>query len=432
MRLGANKMDAKKVLFYGGIATLFLLSALVFVFNGARSIGIFKVNFFKDFYFRWQECAYTLHGINPIDTLYGKAPVNAEIGQLPDMAGTIPWGYTMGNLFVFGFLPYKAAVVLGVILFASITVYTFIRIYIYARTKCSRLYSAIATLLIFFNPIWVYTFGFGNMGGICCCMILLAIFNMEKHPYLSGALFAFAMLKPQLTALFFISLFLQKRWKTLFSAIGIVSFFWALTSVITKTSPIKMLFETGKQGMETYQDGNFGIFYILYAADVTSKRTSVILSAILGVCVVLIFSAIILKNERLKNNLLFFYSVPAVASTFWFYKQPHDLIIIFILALATLEFVFRDGATMRKYIFFSTSAFVYGLSDIPGRILALIAATKLGYNWEKEVAWLSSINSIGMYIIWLIWFLMLWLMQVDNKLSRHIQKVLKKVKIHGV
>ena len=62
-----------------------------------------------DAHWRWQECAYVLHRINPFDVMQGTILPIESIGALNAEGGTVPWAYVLGNLINPGFLPYEIA-----------------------------------------------------------------------------------------------------------------------------------------------------------------------------------------------------------------------------------------------------------------------------------------------------------------------------------
>jgi len=364
---------------------------------------------FRDFRWRWQECAYTLRGINPMDVVKGVVPVNDAIGALPPNAGTVPWGYALGNVLTFGFLPYSYAKIIGMLTFPLLCLiagfYTFKYV---SRSTGNRLFGVLAALLIPCVPTWVGSFGLGNGGATLSCLLLLMVLFVDQKPYLAGVLLGVATIKPQLAGIFYLSLLMQKRVKTLITASSLVAVSWLVAALLTDSSPLAMLLETNAQGMnpETYRNTNFGIVGLFMGyigkAGCLPRHYALALSALFGVAFVITLSVLALKNPALRNNTLFFYAIPAVASTFWFYKQPHDFCIIFILAIAFLQTVATLKCTRFSIVLFAAFFGLYARQATYHRYFLLT------------------------YFFWMAWLLLLYSLYAQYPLSRRIQKLMVK------
>ena len=289
------------------------------------------VDFWNDFHLRWQECAYLLHGVNPFDAIEGRVLIDA-IGSVSNFAGTVPWAYVLGQVINPGFLPYSSALPYGIITFvvlaliAVLCLYRYLSDTILSSEKKSMIVVFALILLLPFS--WRDAFYYGNNAGIVCSLTVILMCQLGKRPALSGVLLALIMIKPQMGGIFVLILLFQKRWKTLIIAAALVFIAWVASFIITNTQPFEMLLSMLSQGtgytaeMEAYM----GLFDPL---QYIGMDTIVILGlSILSGIAYFTGYYFYLKKLRLENDKLLIFSGAAITSTFWFYKQPHDLTVL--------------------------------------------------------------------------------------------------------
>ncbi|MBQ2965158.1 MAG: DUF2029 domain-containing protein [Clostridia bacterium] len=271
----------------------------------------------------WKICRYTLEGLNPYP-LIGQPAAIESIGAIPAAFSTVPWSCVFGSAFYAGFLPLEAArAYVFVMHFVAVAVLLLV---IYNKYKGVLSKKQLAVLLLV-PPVhfsFMYSLHFGNAGGIICCMLMTAFLIGKKHSYIAGVLLGFAMMKPQIAAIICLVFLFEKRFKTLFTAAGIVIAGWAATSLATAVNPIDLLkytLESGTAASTQY----LGLLNNLKYFGVSS--TLILLMNVAIGCVYTLGLYIYLKKRARVDSVFIF--VPAcIASVFWIYKNGTDYMIL--------------------------------------------------------------------------------------------------------
>lgn len=284
---------------------------------------------------RWQECAYVLHGLYPFAVMRGEAPVLPVVGMLDAATGgTVPWAYLLGNLMNPGFLPYAAVRVwiLALDLVLALAAAWALRGYLLRSGHCTDpAVAALAGALVLAPSMWANAVLFGNQSGIVCCCLVLMLCAIDRHPVLAGVLLAFAMCKPQIAFIFLLPVVCRRRWRTAATAAGVVLAAWAAAAALTVTPPMTMLWDMLDQGLG-YTSSYFGLFNFLLGF---GAPTSVVLALdIVAGMAVFAAGALALRRRGLWGDWLAWFSLAAVVSVLWFYKQNHDYIILLLPAAA--------------------------------------------------------------------------------------------------
>ncbi len=295
------------------------------------------IYFYGDFHLRWQENAYLLNGINPFDAMQGKVVIDS-IGPLFPQAGTVPWTFVLGNVLSPGFLPYSIALPYGIAVFAVLFLIAAKELYSYLvrhnyLSDDKYLYIILACSIVL-PSVWRNTFFFGNNAGIVFLLAVIVLCNLDRHPILSGALLGLMTIKPQLSGVIFILLILKRKWTPLLIACGITIAAWITSFIATQTEPFEMalaMLSLGS-GLPSELGAYMGLFDPLRFLDVSTVLI-LLLSLLSGIIFFVIFW-FLAKKKGLDNDLLILFSGAAIASSFWFYKQPHDLIILAIPGIA--------------------------------------------------------------------------------------------------
>ncbi|MBE6617233.1 MAG: DUF2029 domain-containing protein [Ruminococcaceae bacterium] len=307
---------------------LFSLSALTCLFLYYYIGGYGKY----DITGHWRICKYTLEGYNPY-LLTGLDPVIESVGTIPHGFSTVPWGCVFGSIFYGGFLPLEWAVVYVYVLH-FLTVAVLIGVLL---KKFAHIFQSSTAIILFFIPLshfsFMYSVHYGNAGAIICCLLIIALLIYEDNPWLAGILFGLSLMKPQISAIFCLVFLFKKQWKVLLVSFSIVFSGWGATALITKTNPLTLLLQTFDKG--TASGGQYlGLFNNLKYFGIDSKII-LMMNMVVGICFVTILYYHILNKSLQTNNSLFCFVPACIASTFWFYKNGTDYMI---LAFATLFF----------------------------------------------------------------------------------------------
>lgn len=298
---------------------------------------------FVDFRARWQESAYLFRGINPFDALSGKVIID-EIGTIdPDMV-TVPWAWILGSIISPGFIKYEYARIWGTFCFLLLATITSIIAYRYLentlewKTGDEKKKWCIAVWCIVFSQYcWVWSFMCGNHGALACCFIVMAVCIYREHPYVAGIMMTFAMIKPQVAALFFITFFIIKQYRVIITAAIAGTLTMLMVCMITGSDIFLLLKQTA--GVGTNLDSVFfGLFNMLKYFDISTSFI-LALDIIVGVCYLLIHT--LQTKKCVGDNDLYIFVGATIASTFWFYKQSHDYVILIIPCIVLLKEIYE-------------------------------------------------------------------------------------------
>lgn len=365
-------------------ALLFLAASLAL---SAGNVLRFVVSYslpMNDALWRWQECAYVLHGFNPFDIMQGTEPVIPYIGDLAPSGGTVPWAYVLGNVFNPGWCSFETVRLYLTTLYATLPVLCAMCLYTYLlehRWTASRTKALAACLLVFAPSLWANAVFFGNQSGIICCLIVLALFLLRDHEVWAGILLALAMCKPQIAAVFFLPLLVRGKWKTILTSASLVLAAWFLSVRMTRTGPFEMLLQMLSQGLgytNSYYS-YYGLFNILLQFGVSS-RVVLVLDILFAVLVFALLARVMFR-EGLQDDWLAWFALISVLSTCWFYKQSHDYVI---LMLACVVIFTLDRVPLRAYLsmfIINGQLLSQGIPMLAGRLLGMEKARS--YPWGK-------------------------------------------------
>lgn len=283
---------------------------------------------FCDGRWRYQECAYTLSGINPFDIISGQLPPVSSIGALPNYVGTVPWALTLGNAFAPSCIPWNMAFAYSVLLTLALAVIAWRCVYGYIAEQgivCDGWSRALCASAIFIMPYWVASVGFGNHATPIFFLIVIAITQYRKHDYLCAILLALAMCKPQMTLPFFVPILMERRWRLLFTSVGIVLAGWVIAVVRTGTEPLEMLSQL-QEITSHYSGAGFLSFLTFFGVSPSMARV-----ASFGASLVLIAGMWgYFRLRKIRPEPLALFSLMAVISVIWTYKQMHDWMVMAI------------------------------------------------------------------------------------------------------
>lgn len=284
---------------------------------------------FLDQNLRWAECRYLLAGINPMDAVHGLVSAPQPEMRLPWIAGAFPWAYLLGVPMSFALFPRLAARALTLVLFVCLTAallpagYRFV----FSRTG-SRPLAAWAAFFLLASEALYQGFLHGNYGALCGLLLIAAVCTASRRPVLSGVCLLFASTKPQLAALFYLALLIDRRWKpVLIGGFGALCA-WGAAAALCHTSPLAMLYETFAQSTGNFADtSSFGLF-----TNSLPRTAGMSLSMILCTLGLLLACCWLRrKRESLPHWRLFYYSLPAVFSVCWTYCNTPDHTVLYLL-----------------------------------------------------------------------------------------------------
>ncbi len=310
---------------------IFLIAALMLCLGVCILLYFYLNGYTKwDITGHWRICKYAIEGYNPY-MLIGQPAAVESIGKIPEAFSTVPWSCIFGSVFYAGFLPLEAAYVYIYVMHFVALAALLIVFYKKFKDDFTTKHLIVMMLIPLVHFSFMYSLHFGNAGGIICSLLMIAFLISEKHPYIAGILLGFAMMKPQISAIICLVYLLNKQFKTLFTAAGIVVAGWAATCIATSTNPVDLLIQTLNSGTAASTQ-YLGLLNNLKYFNVDSKIILLINVAI-G-CVYTIGLYFYLKKHSVTGAGSYFVYVPAcIASTFWIYKNGTDYMIIAFAAL---------------------------------------------------------------------------------------------------
>lgn len=303
-----------------------------------------------DGYYRWQESACVLAGVDPVAAALGQADIDPEIGALnPQTIGNVPWTYLLSNLFYPGFLPYKTAMYVSKVVFLLLLALTLHRLiaYLKRRFACTKTERWLCVGLLFCSYMWFATLRLGNLAAFTALSaILLMTFDHERHPVLAGVLYALLAMKPQNAGPFLLYFLLKKRFKAIGVAAGIIIACTAAASILTGT-PVLELILTPYTCCVDYVNVDNYIYYGLLDPLVSTFDLSpgivMPVGVLLGIVAVMAFS---LREKRASEETGI--GLAALLSVCWMYSQPSDMIFLGLSAFACAAALLRLGSGLSR------------------------------------------------------------------------------------
>lgn len=327
-------------LFHNKTLLIVLCSLLVILSVLYMSYGLY-VPSDCDGYYRWQESAYVLRGINPFSVASGATAPQQDIGALHTDGGNMPWTYLLSNVIYPGFLPYRSALIWARFLFVILLFLAIVRVWRLTKKiwGASALQSVALVSVLFASYMWFATLRLGNHAAyIMLLLILLFTFDHRRYWYVSGLLYAFLLMKPQTAALFLLLFLLEKKWKPILFAGGILAVVVLITSVLIKTSPIAMFTDVYRLCVSYEHFDNY-IYYGLLdpLVSVFHIRSAIVLpiGIFLGIGGVIFYWFYFRLSSKPVH-----YAVVSLLSMCWMYIQPSDMIVLGFVGFACLYMLF--------------------------------------------------------------------------------------------
>lgn len=315
------------------VANYFMLSDLQKIWSTAQ-----KPLF--DFRGQWALCAYTLHSIDPYAITGLKTPLIEEIGIIPAIWSTTPWGLILGNFFYPGFLNVGDAAQYFWVLNLLILLITGFVLRNHFRFG--------AIILPAFLGGFLISAYFGNAGAVICCLLILSCLWAEELPILAGVLLSLAMIKPQIALPICFAMLLKKYFKVLVVAALIDFAAWGIAALITNQTPINLLTEF----LSINTGGGVAFAGLFTLAFTENLSLAMGLSMLAGI----LFIWLTFRDEK------FFWACPAcLATTFFAYSFHNEFFILILPALFCIDLAARTDSKifwLSAFAFMSWGVFV--------------------------------------------------------------------------
>lgn len=308
-----------------------------------------------DFSGQWTLCAYALSGVDPYPLIGVKTPFIEEIGTIPLVWSTSPWGLLLGNFFYPGFLESGDAVIYFIILNSFFFPVT-------ADLLARKLNLGLRRLTVFFLTVTAFCGNFfisayfGNAGAVICCLMILVYLYADERPIAAGFMLALAMVKPQVALPLCFALLLRKNFKVLLTAAAVDFAAWGIAALMTNKMPQVLLTEF--LSLDTGGHTVFsGLFTLIFPDE---KWLAMLTSMLAGI----LFIWLTFKDE--KN----FWACPAfLATTFFAYSFHNEFFALTIPALICLQIAARAENSPEKIFWLGAVIF---MASAPYALLLLL------------------------------------------------------------
>lgn len=378
----------------------FIILAINVIMNIAYSVRLFILNGlrFGDYLWIWRENICTIQGLDIIEIIKNDLTINGI--SMPPSSSTMPYARILATLIHPGFLDKESVVIYGFTLYAGTIIVAFIILYKTVKRYIHFDLSCFKVLMcLLFLSSWYLGEGIlsGNNGLFFSMLLIIAVCIVDDHEVTAGILLAFAMIKPQLAGLFYISLLIKKKYKTIFTSFIILIASWAIYLVAVGGNPFTQMIDMLAQSKEKTGDFLwFGIFDFLVDLGV-SGTIVIVCGMLLGICATGVLSVWIIKTKNLDCNLIY-YSIPALFSTVWCYKSPSDLVILILPTILCLFVIEQKEISKVQWMLIITYIFI-----LNGKVFCGLFRRLWGYDWLIGL----SIDAYARVVVFIVMLMLL-------------------------
>lgn len=330
MKSKKSAFKQERVLFF--VSILLISISLIYLAIGFYNLVVVE-NLAIDLFGRWKEQQYIYQGVYPYDAMKGSPNIIPEIGTI-NSGGYPPWSFFTGFVFLPPISWELTRLYHGLLNIMSILVSAVFAYQIglpYSRSKA--LFSVAAILAITGHKS---TLGMGQYGIIINALLIFMFWLIQKNKNIwAGLIFGIAMVKPNISASYFLILIIQKRLKailafSLYIILGSINI-W----IITKLTPIYMLNKIFEQSKYFADKGYSGIDAIT-AFGFDPKQATLLL----GIIALLVLSIIIYLCRN--YSLLNLFAICSVIGRVCIYHRHYDNVMLIFLLLALLKITFEN------------------------------------------------------------------------------------------
>jgi len=351
-RLNSGK---EKVLFF--LSILLILLSLAYFIKGFYHLTLDKKGAI-DLVFRWKEQQYIYRGLYPYDIRIGSPNIDPAIGAI-ESGGYPPWAFFTGFIFVPG-IPLN----LARYYFAALNLISLVILAIFSYRigipygKVEALFSMSACLAFGSNGTTLLN---GQYGIIINAFLIGMYWAIAKQKNTWAGLFlGIAMIKPNISALYFFILIVRRQFKALSAffiyIIGASLIIW----LITKIDPIYMSQRIVNQ-TKYFADEGYSSINILTNIGIEPVIATLLLAAV-GV---LVMTGIFYLWRN--SSLLTLFAIASVIGRVWTYHRFYDNVMLVFFLLALIEMSFENPRFLNLLIMMLVAITLW----LPGRIVEI-------------------------------------------------------------
>ncbi len=317
---------------------LFIISILlIFVSFIYFALGFYDLLITKDRAFdlfsRWQEQQYIYRGLYPYDAMKGSPNIIPEIGAI-DSGGYPPWAFFTGFVF-FPPISWELTrfyhLILNIVSILVLAVFAYQIGLTYGKSKA--LFTLTACLAVSSHKS---TLEMGQYGIILNALLILVYWLIQKNKnILAGLIFGIAMVKPNISAPYFLILIIHQRFKAILSFSVYIIFGSLNIWIITKLTPVYMINKILNQSKHFADKGYSGI-HAFTALGFDPKQATILLG-IIGILTIAII-AYLCRNYSLLN----LFAICSVIGRVCTYHRIYDNLMLMFLLLAIIKITFDN------------------------------------------------------------------------------------------
>lgn len=330
-------LKINKILFLISIILIFL--TLTYFFTGFYDLTI-NQNTAVDLFSRWQEQQYIYRGLYPYDAMKGSPNIIPEIGTI-NSGGYPPWSFFTGFIF---FPPISWPLTRfyhALLNFASILVLAAFAYQIgFPYGKSKALFTLTACLAMSSHKS---TLSMGQYGIIINALLIIMFWLIQKNKNIwAGLIFGIAMVKPNISAPYFLILAIHKRMKAIVAFSLYIIFGSINIWIITKLTPIYMLNTIFGQS-KYFADKGYSAIGFVTALGFDPKQATVFVG-IIGILAITIM-IYLCRNYSLLN----LFAICCVIGRVCVYHRHYDNLMLVFLLLTLIKMTFNNPTKLNTF-----------------------------------------------------------------------------------
>lgn len=310
---------------------------LVILAVSSLSVGFYYLAFHEaipmDLRVRWVEQQYIYREYYPYPIGDSEPFVIPEIGPV-NSGGYFPWSFFSSIMF---FPPLSLEITRFYHLFLNLGGLVILGTFAYqVGAKYGRkeaIFSVAAALAINGH---IRTLVIGQYGIIINALLILMFWLLQRdRNKLAGLVYGIALLKPNISALFFFILVLQRRYWAIITCLGYVGLGTLIIWRVTATNPVEMVMTVFRQSKSFADQGSSSVNFLV-ALGLNPDQAVLLLAPVAMAIVLLLF-----YQFRFSPLLTQFAIATVIGRVSTYHRNYDDLMVVFLL-LALIDLGFRS------------------------------------------------------------------------------------------
>jgi hypothetical protein len=334
-----KQITNNKIIFYLIVALSIL--CIVYLSKGFYFLTLEHNRGASDLYSRWKEQQYVYRRLYPYDITLGSTFIDDQLGAVMS-GGYPPWAFFSGFIF-FPNISFELTrwyhVLLNIISLITLAIFAYHVGKPFGKLKAW--FTVVACLALGSNAT---TIGTGQYGIIINALLIAMFWLLKKNHNLSaGLVIGIALLKPSISALYFLILLIQKRMKAVLICCLYILISSSIIGLIVRVSPIYMTDKMISVSKYYVHTGYSGI-NMLMDWGIDPSRATILLSVLaIAIVIVLLY---FFKN----HSFLFLFAITSTIGRLWTYHLAYDNVMLVFLLLAVIQLTFMKPSNLNILI----------------------------------------------------------------------------------